>query len=226
MKLMNRLTAVFSVLVSTYAQADVCARRPLLPSSVITIDAELNKNVHLVFPEPILRSVIGNEQEWEQFGDPTMPLHLWVLPRSTSPTDAQTSFTVVTAAGAYDFVLRRVANSGQVCMHFGTPSNIGALSLGPRPPAQSERVIAATAPSMTDTQYRWKGDDIARVADDGLYTYVTLAAAPRSLPTVLGEGAPVTTDYDAQSRTYKIAGLFDQLTLIKGRKRIQIKRAS
>lgn len=226
MKLMNRLTVLLLVLASISAQADVCARRPLLPSAVITIDAELNKNVHLVFPEPILRSVIGNEQEWEQFGDPTMPLHLWVLPRSTSPTEAQTSFTVVTAAGAYDFILRRVASSGQVCMHFGTPSNIGALSLDLRTTRESDRVIAATPTAMTDTQYRWKGDDIARVADDGLYTYITLAAVPRSLPTVLGEGAPVTTDYDADSRTYKIAGLFDQLTVLKGRKRIQIKRAS
>jgi hypothetical protein len=217
-------TALLCCAAASSVMAESCARRTLTTSEVTTIDAELNRNVHLVFAEPILRSVIGNEQEWEQFGDPTMPLHLWVLPRSTSPEAAKTSFTVVTAAGAYDFVLRRVPTGGQVCVHFVTNSAIGALSL--EPVASANSPISSAPYPLSATQYRWKGDVITRVADDGLYTYITLAETPRSLPTVLGDSAPVTTDYDSSTRTYKIAGLFDELTLVKGRKKIQIKRAS
>jgi type IV secretory pathway VirB9-like protein len=217
------LVALLFIADATAAHAESCDRRVITPADITTINVELNKTVHLVFPDPILQPVIGNTDEWEQFGQPAMPLHLWVLPRKTSSPTAQTSLTVVTAAGAYDFVLRRTEKDGSVCMHFGHDASIASMNFQ----APAATVVSTTPQAVSLADYQWKGNTIDRVTDDGLYTYVTLAKVPRALPVILGEGAPVTTTYDASTRTFRIVGLFDEIAVVYGKKkRTQIKRAS
>jgi len=216
-----RLLAVLLSLCAPIAAAD-CQLRPLDPLAVPKFAVHPNASLHLIMPEPLTTPVLGNALHWEPFGDPAMPLHYWVRPKAESPADTVSSLTLITATGSYDLQLTRAAtvDAGIQCVRF-TRGDQAIAAMDLRQDTTTHTPDAALPPAG---EYRWRGAQIADVKDDGLYTYVQLAKAPRKLPVLVGgKNEPLTQDFNRDTNTFRIAGLHDVITLIDGKRRTEIR---
>lgn len=200
---------------SVFASSE-CRELVLDENDVGTIEASLNHATHLILPEPIVRDVAGDPRFWT-FAGPRKnstdnPLHYWIKPGDEEPDTETTSLSLITASRSYDFLLKRVAKGGALCVRINEPETFGEGSISAQP---LPNPVSAALPAFT--RYHWRHAALESVYDDGRYTYLRLSprAEGAELPNVSGgtKKRPVLIEarYDALTRTFTVPGIHPQL---------------
>lgn len=226
----HTLLSVCCALLAGPAFADAsCIEAPLSNNRTPEIAITQRQAAHLEFPESILRPVIGDAQRWQFAAYAETPTHLWITPTELVAEGATTTLTVLTASGAYDFLVTHVSGSAPTCYRFYFEQAIGTVSLAPAMTVAASPIAAVPVAALpAPGRYAWKSDDIADVRDDGRFTYVRFSSPPRRLPAVTDEqGGPVDAQWQPEQLAFRIVGLFDGLQVHNGGRRpIRIKRES
>lgn len=235
---MKRIIFLLACLIAAPVAAETqCRQVTVAPNSVTTIQAQINHATRITLPDVITRDIAGNASTdggqglWQvtAIGE-----HYWIKPSDANSSDGEsTSLTLLTASGGvFEFVIQRVNNLVSPCIVVRDSIAMGGVfgATAALPAAPAADADAAASPSFT--RYRFKGDDVSAVFDDGRYTYVRLSNRPAGLevPTLRGgdKRHPELIDarYDAETQTYTVTGVHDVLTLVSGRRQVEIRRES
>jgi len=228
--MIRRNALAFFVLTAVSAVAHAapqCAQRVVAPGDVLSIAASPTEAVHITLPEPIIKDLVAVPALWDAHFDPAAPMHYWVRAKSVDAALGATStLTLITASGtAYDFRLERVAKADITCFTVDDSVSM-ASSVVPMPPP------TAAEPVAIFTRYVWAGNAIDSVHDDGRYTYVRLTDAPEGAEIPVLQGGDkkhpevINAEFDPLTRTFRVSGVHDRLTLMGQGGAVTIRRGA
>lgn len=191
--------------------------------------------------EVVLNSLLPSAREWESSqafdGTSVLTPHLILSPHHEN---LESNIILTTNRRVYRLAIRSVGDRRPtyVFFHYGLERALSQRAM-PRPPtAPTPLNPSAVCVAQSLSTYRINGSGPWRPAlacNDGNHTYLQLQSSqttPTDLPVIFShldrerKDQIVNWTYDAQSRVYRIDGVFDHLVLAVGRERLDVLRGN